>query len=207
MNTKTLSSCPPGCTPGTPSGALRGDDGRVVQLLGSIRDITERQRLQVELVQASKLATLGTLSAGMAVELIQPLNIIRLWIDEAARLREAPLEPGHAAPLEQTFALIAEQTVRMRSIIDHMRVFTRREGAAQDFEIVGSVRTAVEMTRRQYVKEDIAVEFDGALGQAGLMVSRSTWSRSFSIFSPTRATRSSSAGASSPTGLDTFRSR
>ena len=48
---------------------LRGDDGRVVQLLGSIRDITERQRLQVELVQASKLATLGTLSAGMAHEL------------------------------------------------------------------------------------------------------------------------------------------
>jgi C4-dicarboxylate-specific signal transduction histidine kinase len=82
-------------------------------------------------------------------------------------LREAPLEPGHAAPLEQTFALIAEQTVRMRSIIDHMRVFTRREGgAAQDFEIVGSVRTAVEMTRRQYVKEDIAVEFDGALSKA-----------------------------------------
>jgi PAS domain S-box-containing protein len=63
---------------------LRGDDGRVVQLLGSIRDITERQRLQVELVQASKLATLGTLSAGMAHELSQPLNIIRLWIDEAA---------------------------------------------------------------------------------------------------------------------------
>jgi PAS domain S-box-containing protein len=146
---------------------LRGDDGRVVQLLGSIRDITERQRLQVELVQASKLATLGTLSAGMAHELSQPLNIIRLWIDEAAaRLREAPLEPGHAAPLEQTFALIAEQTVRMRSIIDHMRVFTRREGgAAQDFEIVGSVRTAVEMTRRQYVTEGIAVEFDGAPGQ------------------------------------------
>jgi PAS domain S-box-containing protein len=147
---------------------LRDEDGRVVQLLGSIRDITERQRLQIELVQASKLATLGTLTAGMAHELSQPLNIIRLWIDEAAaRLREAPLESGHAAPIEQTFALIVEQTVRMRSIIDHMRVFTRREGdAAQDFDIVGSIRMAVEMTRRQYVKEDIAVEFNGAPGEA-----------------------------------------
>jgi PAS domain S-box-containing protein len=147
---------------------LRDEDGRVVQLLGSIRDITERQRLQIELVQASKLATLGTLTAGMAHELSQPLNIIRLWIDEAAaRLREAPLEPGHAAPIEQTFALIVEQTVRMRSIIDHMRVFTRREGdAAQDFDIVGSIRMAVEMTRRQYVNEGIAVEFNGAPGEA-----------------------------------------
>ncbi|MCH7778074.1 MAG: PAS-domain containing protein, partial [Gemmatimonadetes bacterium] len=40
-------------------------------------DITERKRVEAELIQSAKLATLGEIAAGMVHELSQPLNIIR----------------------------------------------------------------------------------------------------------------------------------
>jgi len=138
---------------------VRDESGRVVQLLGSGRDITERRRLQEELVQASKLATLGTLAAGMAHEMSQPLNVIRTWAESAlSRLRDNELD---TARTERVLTLVAEQTERMGRIIDHMRTFARRDAAGvQPFDPAHSVRSAVEMVRHQYGLEDVTVEAD-----------------------------------------------
>ncbi|WP_448187537.1 ATP-binding protein [Azospirillum sp. sgz301742] len=138
---------------------VRDAAGTIVQLLGSSRDITERQELQEELVQASKLATLGTLAAGMAHEMSQPLNIIRIWAENAlSRLRDGELDKERA---EKVLTLIGEQTERMGKIIDHMRTFSRRDGGgSQAFDPAVSVRSAVEMVRHQYALEDIAIDAD-----------------------------------------------
>jgi two-component system NtrC family sensor kinase len=45
-----------------------------IVLLGAIRDLTERRRLQAMVVQAEKLASLGLLSAGVAHEINNPLS-------------------------------------------------------------------------------------------------------------------------------------
>ena len=135
---------------------VRDATANVVQLLGSARDITERKALQEELVQASKLATLGTLAAGMAHELSQPLNIIRIWAENAlSRLRDGDLDQGRG---EKVLTLISEQTDRMGKIIDHMRTFSRRDGGGfQVFDPVESVRPAVELVSHQYALDGIAV--------------------------------------------------
>lgn len=138
---------------------VRDATGRIVQLLGSARDVTERLQLQEELVQASKLATLGTLAAGMAHEMSQPLNIIRIWAENAlSRLRDNDLDQGR---IEKVLVLIAEQTERMGKIIDHMRTFSRRDGGgSQLFDPVDSVRSAIDLVRHQYALEDVEVEAD-----------------------------------------------
>ncbi|MFP5512804.1 MAG: sensor histidine kinase [Alphaproteobacteria bacterium] len=130
--------------------------GRVVQILGSGRDVTERKRLQAEVVQTSKLATLGTLAAGMAHEMSQPLNVIRLWTENMlSRLRDNLLEPQRA---ERSLTLVIEQTDRMAKLIDHVRTFGRRDGGGmRAFTPAHCVQSAVELVRHQYALEDIEI--------------------------------------------------
>lgn len=54
--------------------AIELPDGIV--LLGAIRDLTERQSMQAQIVQAEKLASLGLLSAGIAHEINNPLAFV-----------------------------------------------------------------------------------------------------------------------------------
>ncbi|PNR00335.1 PAS domain-containing sensor histidine kinase (plasmid) [Azospirillum argentinense] len=137
---------------------VRGEDGRVVQILGSSRDITDRKRLQEELVQTSKLATLGTLAAGMAHEMSQPLNIIRIWAENAlSRLRDGDTD---TARLDKVLTIMSEQAERMGRIIDHMRTFSRRDGATQRFDPAASVRSSVELVSNQFALENIKVVSD-----------------------------------------------
>ena len=54
-----------------------GEDGRTVDWVLIIsRDITESQRMEEQLYQTEKLASLGTLSAGVAHEINNPLGVI-----------------------------------------------------------------------------------------------------------------------------------
>ena len=47
---------------------------------GIIRDVTERKRMEQELLRAEKLASLGVLSAGAAHEINNPLNVIAIQL-------------------------------------------------------------------------------------------------------------------------------
>ena len=132
-----------------------GIDGIVLNL----RDITERKRLQDQLAQASRLATIGTMAAGIAHEMSQPLNIIRLWSDEGLSvIRDGD---NNLAQLEQILTLISDQTQRMRQIIDHMRLFGRHDSnAVEVFAPAACLRAAVHMVERQYAREDILITVD-----------------------------------------------
>lgn len=144
---------------------VTGDGGGVTQILGSRRDVTERDRLHGELVQASKMATLGTLAAGLAHEMSQPLNIIRMWGENAlSRLRRGGLD---AERMDKVLGLICDQTERMGRIIDHMRLFSRQENpAAGLIDPTTAAAAAVQLVEHQYGLENITVtvapETDGA---------------------------------------------
>lgn len=85
-----------------------------VSLQQSHDDLREAES---QLVQSAKLASLGTLSAGVAHELNQPVAIIR---GLAQQLRS---EPGLASETLSDLEIIEGQTSRMMKIINHMRSF------------------------------------------------------------------------------------
>lgn len=84
--------------------------------------IDELQKTQEELVQAGKMAALGTLSAGISHELNQPLAALQYRLVLLKTSRDA----GNEAETERQIERIAELTNRMEAIISHLRRFARR---------------------------------------------------------------------------------
>lgn len=99
---------------------MRGASGEVLGGLAIIRDITDLKDAQSQLVQASKLAAMGELGAGVAHELNQPLTSLTLLV---GMLKE---RAGHDAALAADLELIAEQLARMGKIVDNVRAFARK---------------------------------------------------------------------------------
>jgi C4-dicarboxylate-specific signal transduction histidine kinase len=110
------------------------------------------------LVQTSKLATLGEMAAGIAHELNQPLNVIRMAADSSLIL----MEQGKTDPTfeRRQFERISINAVRMSNIIGHMGAFSRREDAVGDLELTDpleSVKAAVSMVHEQYALDDVDI--------------------------------------------------
>lgn len=100
-------------------------DGRYA-ILTVARDITERKKAekklaetQFQLAQTRKLGSIGRLSAGLAHEIKNPLNIISL---SAQMLM---MEENIQAETKETLKTVIEQTNRASAIIDRLKVFAR----------------------------------------------------------------------------------
>ncbi len=83
----------------------------------------ELRRTQADLVQASKLAALGQMSAGLSHELNQPLAAIRSYADNA----RAFLDRDKPAIAKKNLSGISELTERMARIIKNLRTYARDE--------------------------------------------------------------------------------
>lgn len=130
-------------------------------ILGIARDITFRKLAQAQLVQTSKLATLGELAAGITHELNQPLNVIRMAADSSLILMEEGKTDREFE--RKQFERISVQAVRMANIIIHMGTFSRREdddGGHELTDPLESVTAAVSMVRDQYAHDNVHIDVE-----------------------------------------------
>ncbi len=98
-----------------------------VQAVG--RDNTEVRRSQQQLTQSAKMATLGEMATGLAHEINQPLNVMRMAIvNVLKRLDNGNAEVGY---LTEKLQRIDAQVQRAARVVDHMRVFGRRSEIEQ----------------------------------------------------------------------------
>jgi len=67
------------------------EKGNLVSIIEYVRDITEEQQLQEQLIQSEKLAGIGTLASGVAHEINNPLTVI-MGMTEVALEEEDPSE-------------------------------------------------------------------------------------------------------------------
>jgi C4-dicarboxylate-specific signal transduction histidine kinase len=84
----------------------------------------ERER-ELQVARVAHLATVGELTTGMAHELNQPLAAISMVSQNAMAVLDAN-DTGHAA-LKRKLQRIVKQVERAASVIEHMRMFGRRE--------------------------------------------------------------------------------
>ena len=99
--------------------AIKDDQGRTQSILGISRDISIRKRMETQMINTEKLASLGFLSAGIAHEINSPIGIILGYCDYL--LEQVPPEED-IHPLLQK---IEQQGNRCKKIIDHLLGFAR----------------------------------------------------------------------------------
>jgi PAS domain S-box-containing protein len=125
---------------------LRDTEGRTIACILVHRDITERKHLQARLVMADRLASVGTLGAGVAHEINNPLAymLVNLHLVRAGleRLR-AVAPPGTLESMQQLVQETTEGAERIASIVQDLKTFARGE---QDCRLGPvDVRRAVEL--------------------------------------------------------------
>ena len=94
-------------------------------LVASATDITENIEKETQLIQAGKMATLGTMAAGMAHEINQPLNVIQICSDLIIKM----IKKGHAISDEDLTTMahdIIDNVARAADVIKHVRDFARQ---------------------------------------------------------------------------------
>jgi PAS domain S-box-containing protein len=127
--------------------------GEPRRLLGSLRDVTELRRLQVDLVEAARRATIGAMCAGVAHEMSQPVNIIGLWADRA----RAGLDAAAATP-HRAIEVILGQTRRLGGLLERMRELARdAPGEAETFDASIAAAAAVEVARRSWALDRVEI--------------------------------------------------
>jgi len=94
-------------------------------VIATTTDITEIVDTEAKLIQAGKMATLGEMSAGMAHELNQPLNAIRLGSDFLQTMAEMG-KPVPEEDLAQVAQDLGKEVDRASEIINHLRAFGRK---------------------------------------------------------------------------------
>jgi len=113
-----------------------------------ISDITAIKNSQAQVIQTSKLATLGEMATSVAHELNQPLGVIRMASANMRRyLAKNQIEPDY---MNEKLVRIENQTARASSIIDHMRMFGRKaEEKPQEINPEIAVNNALDLMREQ----------------------------------------------------------
>ncbi len=107
--------------------------GKLLGVVVVFRDVSEARRLQRRLEFAERLASLGTLAAGVAHELNNPLSYVVANIDFALReLKEAEPKFPDAPWFDEVVRALSEAQIgadRVTNIVTELRAFARPSSA------------------------------------------------------------------------------
>jgi len=129
-------------------------EGRTTGRLIIVDDITERVRLEDQLVQNDKLTSMGLLAAGVAHEVNTPLAVISSY----SQLLRKQLSPGDERV--RLMDRIIKQTFRASEIVNNLLSFSRTN--ATEF---------VEIDVHQVISETLAL-LEHQLASAGIEIER-----------------------------------
>lgn len=95
-----------------------------------VRDVTERKRLQQQLMLTDRMASLGTLAAGVAHEVNNPLAYAHISLHTLGRQlaeieRGRPAEIDHLQAMRETLAAAQHGIDRVRTIVGDLKTFSR----------------------------------------------------------------------------------
>ena len=137
--------------------------GHFIGYRGVARDITERKRaaealreVQRELAHASRLATMGELTASIAHEVSQPIAGASMNADAALHfLNRNPADVGRA---RDALGYIVNDTDRARDIIERIRDLIKKAPPQKDrLDINKAIQDVIELARSEAVKNDVSM--------------------------------------------------
>jgi two-component system sensor kinase FixL len=137
--------------------SVHDQDGRLVKLVGTIHDVTDRRRaedearqLQERLTHFARLSTMGEMAAGLAHEINQPLSAIATYARACQRLLRAP-----APDVEDVIGALEQinaQALRAGEVIRRLRMFVKNREVTREpvdcGRLLDDLRTLAETDAR-----------------------------------------------------------
>lgn len=136
---------------------MRDEAGRVVGIVALGRDLTERRRMEAQLIQSAKMASLGVMAGGVAHELRNPLGIISAC---AQLLQEANADP---VLRDDCTERIYAATRRAAQIIENLLTFAGPQHEQMEVLKLGQVLdAALVLLRHRLLAQQISVSISAA---------------------------------------------
>tara|TARA_B100000029_G_scaffold290897_1_gene284484 strand:+ start:2219 stop:3892 length:1674 start_codon:yes stop_codon:yes gene_type:complete len=130
---------------------IRDRDGEIYRMGGIIEDITEQKETADRLAEASRITSIGELSAGMAHEINNPLASIALY-------SQALLSQDLADPIRHDVEIVHDSAQRAAKIVRNLLLFARKtEPERQPADMPELVTRALEIMSADLKSADIEV--------------------------------------------------
>jgi two-component system cell cycle sensor histidine kinase/response regulator CckA len=123
-------------------------------------DVSEQRRLEKQVAHSDRLASLGTLAAGVAHEINNPLMFVvgnlSVVLEQLGELKEtipaSTLVDGVESPalarlnqLEEALLEVNEGAERIQQIVNDLRIFARPEPAQQSTDVTAAIEWALRV--------------------------------------------------------------
>ena len=132
----------------------RRADGNIVTVIGMVEDMTSQKQAEEWLHRVERLASIGTLAAGIAHEINNPLGAMTLSLGIARRA----LAQKQFHVVEEAIAGLEADIFRCSRIVKSMLQFSRQEASPKwPCNVADVVRRARDLTRRQSLSEGVTV--------------------------------------------------
>ena len=132
---------------------LRNEEGRVTAVLCIARDITENKTLERQLISTEKLASIGTLAAGVAHEINNPLGVMLGFCDILIR------KTDRGSRDYEDLRTIERQGLHCKQVVENLLSFARFGKEKSEYselnqcleEIIQVVKHTLEMNHIELV--------------------------------------------------------
>jgi PAS domain S-box-containing protein len=116
-------------------------------LVASGRDVTERHQLRAQLLVSDRMASLGTLAAGIAHEINNPLSYV---LGNLEVMAEALNKTDRSDPMVAAIGDATDGAQRVRKIVQGLRTFSRSEEEKRvPLELPDVLRAAIRLTANE----------------------------------------------------------
>ena len=134
---------------------IADDDGATLGVVLVFRDVTDSRDRDARLLQHQKLEAVGTLAAGVAHEINNPLTGIMNFGELIRR------DAGEGTTLAKYAVGIVEESERIAGVIRDVLAFARQEGEAHSpAHIADIVRSALTLSRSMLRRDQIELAVD-----------------------------------------------
>ncbi len=109
---------------------LRDEHGKPLHVVAQVVDLTEKKKLEEHLLVTDRMASIGTLAAGIAHEINNPLSYLMMNLDNLADHLRKHTEATPTGPLREMLDVVSEArggADRIRKIVRGMKAFSRPE--------------------------------------------------------------------------------
>ncbi|MCK6555248.1 ATP-binding protein [Candidatus Binatia bacterium] len=152
---------------------LRGADGELVPVFFNVGlieyghnhffqvicvDVSDRRRLETQLIQSEKMAAIGQLAAGIAHEIRNPLGIITNALYDLGEIVD-----GGNPDVKEDLRIATEEMDRVQEIINNLLEFSRESRAElEEVDVNDLLRRTLQLMNKSLQNSDVRVITDFA---------------------------------------------